>query len=295
MVCIVQPFQVPNLGTECIIFFKTKYIINFQNRVPHRLLEQSTSSIFITKYLIFLQNKVPHQRLEQFKVPHQIVEHSASSSFRTKYLIFFQNKLPHQHFEQITSSHLEQSTSFSFRTNQSINFQNKVPHLLLEQIRASTFRTKYFIFVYNKESHLLLEQSSSSSSYGTTTTPCYATEGMDDPQRIPSHAIFTDDDQAKKNIDNIRPNSNTPLVIRKNEPVIRIVLPNIFVKSVSLPTNINVNTFRISVKRPSDDVLKPVQNGKVLVLVYTLQNISHSVSSGGTYSIYVYYRANFCN
>jgi hypothetical protein len=87
---------------------------------------------------------------------------------------------------------------------------------------------------------------------------------MDEPLRIPSEAIFTDDDTAKKNIENIRPDSSTPLVIRKNEPVIRIVLPNIYVESVSLPTYINVNKFRLSIKRPSDDSLKPVQNGKVI-------------------------------
>lgn len=97
-----------------------------------------------------------------------------------------------------------------------------------------------------------------------------ATQVMDEPLRIPSEAIFTDDDSAKKSIENIRPDSVTPLVIRKNEPVIRVVLPNVFVESVSLPTNRNVNKFRVSVKRPTDDVLKPVQNGKVTRFVIYL-------------------------
>ncbi|WAQ93604.1 SSPO-like protein [Mya arenaria] len=69
------------------------------------------------------------------------------------------------------------------------------------------------------------------------TTPCEITEGMEDDLYVPSNAIFTDDDNAMGNIDNVRPNSRSPLVIKKNDPMIRIVLPSIYVQTVSLPTN----------------------------------------------------------
>ncbi|KAH3783078.1 hypothetical protein DPMN_161006 [Dreissena polymorpha] len=86
---------------------------------------------------------------------------------------------------------------------------------------------------------------------------------MSSPLSIPSNVIFTDDEAAMKNIDNIRPGSVSPLLIRKNDPVIRIVLPVVFVESVALVTSTNVDSFRVKVKRPIDSTLKPVSGGKV--------------------------------
>ena len=86
---------------------------------------------------------------------------------------------------------------------------------------------------------------------------------MDNPNNIPSNAIFTDDDNAMDNIGDIRTNSDTPLVIRKNDPVIRVVLPSVFVESLRLPTSTNVEKVRVSVKRPSDSTLKPINQGRV--------------------------------
>lgn len=88
---------------------------------------------------------------------------------------------------------------------------------------------------------------------------------MDDREKVPSNTIFTDDTTAMDKIDNIRPDSETPLILRKNDPAIRVVLPAVFVETISLPTSINVEKIKVSVKRPTDSTLKPIMQVGYLI------------------------------
>jgi len=79
-------------------------------------------------------------------------------------------------------------------------------------------------------------------------------DGMTEPFYIPSKQIIVDNDEYKDDVDQLRPNSNSPLVVSDDVVTIRVwLMPEARVESASLVTAKNVKSYDVSYVRPGKD------------------------------------------